>query len=533
MKTTHALRRSGRRAGAALVAAALLAAACGSTVPIDAAGQPVAAAPGVPVADATAPDDGLALPGPDTDAPSAGGGESSPAGPAPGAPAADPAGPAPAGAAPTGRQGAPAGGGGGSAPPAGGRGGGQAPAPDAGPLKIGFTYLGGDPFRGFGMSNPTPSDDRRERWAQAMADEINATGGFAGRKVELFVRAVDNTDSGRATQERLQTEACVGFTEDDKVFMVIGTDGARRAHRCYVQHRTPVLMTTEMGSQKEILSGRPWILPNLWLNTTRMAQLLPHALCEQGFGSERIGIFAYDDPDTVAAVEQQMVPAFDRCGKVVETYFASPTVETVGQEIASAILQFRQADVDRVAFMASGGGALVLFANQAESQVYRPWYGVSTYDRPSVFVPTIPEAQRANVYGAGVYMPVDINQQRQPPLNARERQCFEVINRRADENFTSRGNTTVDASPVLALATCELFWVTQEALQPFGGRTLAAADVIGGFFSLGGSYNPVSLAATRFTEARADAVDVYAPLRWGRDCQCMYYDGAWRRIPFD
>lgn len=265
----------------------------------------------------------------------------------------------------------------------------------------------------------------------------------------------------------------------------------------------------------------------MWLTMERMGRLLPHALCQQGFGTEKVGVFAFDDPANRAVVDEVLVPALNRCGSVQEVYYAEAELHTIGRDTASAVLRFRTAGVDRVVMFASGGGAFLFFANQAESQGYRPWYGISTYDRPAGIVENIPEEQRANIYGAGFWLYGDISPSQMPPLSVREQQCFDVLNARTGDSLQSR------ADGGEALGICDLFWSSQQALGPMDGKSLTREDVPDLFARLGDTYPPVILPAARWGRDRSDAVEMFAPLRWDAgDCQCLEYDTGWQRIPF-
>ncbi|HEX9890051.1 MAG TPA: hypothetical protein VGA69_11270 [Nitriliruptorales bacterium] len=413
--------------------------------------------------------------------------------------------------------------------------GGGDPPPDVDtePLKIGYLYYSGNTTAVIGMEDPTPSSERQDRWIRALEAQVNGTGGFAGRPIEVTIRHIDSTDTSYSTQQRIQTEACVALTEDLGVFMAIGLEGFHAATDCWIEHETPAFNMTGQDGRSDMLDMRPWILPNLWLSSPRMARLIPHSLCQRGWVNDAIGVLAYDQPQTRIAVEEHMIPAFEACGgTVLEVVYVSPEVQSISAEVSNAVLRFNQRGVNRVALFVSGGGGLVVFANAAESQNYRPLIGVSSYDRPGVFAQAIPEAQRRNLSGPGFHVGIDVSGSAMPPLRPREQECFDVLNDRAGENFQNRGNPAVDASPVLALATCDSFWAIQHALRPAAGQALARRDVIDRLFDAGSSYPPVFFERATWAPPRRDAVDAFADLVWGADCNCMRYDSEFRPIPF-
>jgi hypothetical protein len=86
-------------------------------------------------------------------------------------------------------------------------------------IKLGFVIVSGDPGAAFGL--PIGQKDHAPV-VQAVVDELNATGGVAGRRVVASVRSVDQTDQSKPTQVRLQNRVCTALTEDDRVFAAIG-----------------------------------------------------------------------------------------------------------------------------------------------------------------------------------------------------------------------------------------------------------------------------------------------------------------------
>lgn len=418
---------------------------------------------------------------------------------------------------------------------AGGTSGPAGPTPASGePLKIGYVFYTGNATAVIGMDSPAPSAERHDRWIRALEDHVNETGGFGGRPIEVHIRHIDSTDTSASTQARLQTETCIDLTEDVGVFMAIGFEGFNRATGCWIEHETPAFSLSGMDSENDLLAMRPWILPNLWLSTPRMAQLIPHALCERGgWVNDSIGVFAFNDPATIRAVEEHMVPAFERCGGTVKDIaYVSPSLDSISAETSNAVLRFSTQDIDRVAILAGGGGGMVLFASAAESQNYRPLIAISSFDRPGVFAQAIPEQQRRNLSGVGFHVAIDVSASAMPPMRPREHQCFEIINERTNESFSDRGNPAVDASAVFALGTCDSLWAVQHALRPATGTALAPRDVIDHLFAAGGSYAPVFFDEVTWAQPRRDAIDAYADLVWGTDCACMRYDSEFRPIPF-
>jgi ABC-type branched-subunit amino acid transport system substrate-binding protein len=402
-------------------------------------------------------------------------------------------------------------------------------------VKIGFIIASGSPGGAFGASLAY-NEDTNTRIVKAYVEEINATGGVAGRTVVPAFAYIDNTDQSEGTQTRLQNEACVAMTEDAGVFAAIALQpqGIVYAYDCFARHKTPLIDATLAGTEQHRMEELyPWLVAPVYMNSTRMARVLPEALRQQGFLTQKMAILSYDRPDLVSSAKKVLVPELNRLGgKVVDEVYMQSTYEGLSSGTAAAALKFKNNGVDRVVMWAPGGGALIFFARQAESQNYRPRYGISTYDAPALVQTTLGAAapeQLKGAMGAGFIRSSDMADAQSGPLNAREKACFDVVRKRAGLSYTSRRQPNSAAG--YALATCELTRFLKASLESRIGTPVAQADLGAEVARLGRSYLPVVIPASSFDRRKMDGAAVYHQLLFSDDCDCFKYRGSSRPVP--
>ena len=508
----------------------LVMAACGSTAQLTVDGMPVTGGPMDGPASVALDDSGLELPGPTDPAALPVTGGAAPEGAA--APAGDEPQPAAGGTAPAGTAaGTPAGSsapGGSRGAPAAGRGGTGGGGPAKGePIKVGYLADAGNPVALFGIDNPVPSEDDIRRWYKAVADYLNERGGVHGRPLEPVVRFVDQTDQSEGNQTRLQTEMCVQMTEDLKVLFVMG-ERTSFAQKCYVQHETAFFNAVNPADAKEFSDHQPWMIPSYFPVFDRMARLIPVSLAQQGKAAEKVGIIAFDRPEYHRVVDGILIPELQRHGAEVEgAVYAAVAYDDIAAQMANAVLQFSAAGVERVVVFGQGGGLWLVFATQAESQGYRPAYGISSMDRAFFITDAMPPEQKRDIAGPGIMMQLDIDAVAQPDPTKAMRDCWKIVNEGAGENVQ---HGSIDAIAVLAV--CESVFLTDYTLEHSPDASIERADVPGLFRAAGTGFRSLLMSGLDFTAPRMDATRDYANMIYDRDCECMRYITGWQRIPF-
>lgn len=397
-------------------------------------------------------------------------------------------------------------------------------------VKVGFVVAAGNPGAAFGI--PVAYDaDTNLRILRALVDELNDNGGLAGRRVEAVYEFNDTTNQDSQEQTSQQNAICASMTQDHKVFLVVSVtvNGQGFAYECYAKHGTP-LIEGSLGfgvNQQRWDSVSPWLFAPVYMNLTRMARLLPDALAQRDFLTQKMGVVAYDLPSLRQSAGLLISELERRGGKVLDAVYMTPTYDGLGSGTANAVLRFKGLGIDRVVMWAPEGGALLLFANNAESQGYYPRYGVSTFDAPGLMARTLRARQLRGAVGVGFLQGRDLADSHAPPLNPRERRCFDVLEKRTDTRYTSRNQ---NSGAQFGLAACTLVWFTRDALATGAGVPLRNAEVGDHITALGSSYRPVITVGSEFGPRRLDGINHYRHLVYDESCTCFRHVGRWRRF---
>jgi len=327
---------------------------------------------------------------------------------------------------------------------------------------------------------------------------------------------------------RLQTENCVHFTEDAKDDFVVTLAGASTSYTndCYAKHRTPLLTLTP-GGEDDFRRLAPWLVPPPTFNIARMARLLPIVLSQTGFLTQKMAVVAFDRSPEKPLAERQLIPGInERGGKVVDVAYVPLNYDAIASQTASAVLRFKTQGVDRVVFLAPGGGEVGVFTNAAESQNYRPRYGLSSLDNPDFATTLMPAAQRPLGAGPGVLPGADVGAAKRPSLTPRQRSCLDYLNRKTGSTYS--GTDTVS---ITALARCEMLYLIQAGYRGLTDRAFAAADVRSSFFAIGDSFASYLSPKLRFSPDAVDAIGSYARFAWDATCGCFAYTTPFMDMP--
>lgn len=242
-------------------------------------------------------------------------------------------------------------------------------------VKIGFLVANLSGLDGAGFALNIREDT--PQYAQALADEVNRTGGVNGRKVVVAVRKTDPTSQSD------QAAACQAMINDAKVFGVVdvGSLADTPAFECIAtQNKTPFVHNTIWGSDWLARSGGmevgyPAAIERISKTWTRDLAAMKWA----GEGAV-VGILADNCVATAPIVDKVLKPDFERMPGVRKVVVAKHDcdLESVVSQPPTFVTQFRSEGVTHVA-MASNFVSGAVFTTTAENQLFRPKYTVSDW----------------------------------------------------------------------------------------------------------------------------------------------------------
>jgi len=239
-----------------------------------------------------------------------------------------------------------------------------------------------------GYNGEGASNAETRRVVDAVFDAINRRGGIAGRTAVPLLHYTDVTVGTHASRGQ---QACSFFTEDNQVWAVVAQGNHSDPFPvCLAEKGVPLIDDANSlpmdDAQANALS--PFIYWPMKLSLSRFDAYID-GLAEAGFFDDgTIGLLRYDRPSHERAMNDVIVPALERHGFTLEIDFAFSEVQSIGDlsgtsaEASNAVLQFRQAGVDRVLFLPTALVLQTLFPPAASSQQYYPRYGINSAEGP-------------------------------------------------------------------------------------------------------------------------------------------------------
>jgi hypothetical protein len=375
---------------------------------------------------------------------------------------------------------------------------------------------------------------------EAVVRDINQHGGVAGRKLAVVYHPIDATST--QPQAQLVQAACADFTQDHHV--LIGMPLTDPTFSTCMQKAGALVANGSLDGMTTRQFAR---FPNYYdvqmLPTDHIALNWVDTLVRNryftgwntrtgaaGAAPVKVGILAPDQPDWAQTVHEVLVPALQRAGvhidpKDVELWHFPDSTAGNGQAVAqiqSAVLKFRSDGVTHVLLAEQNSAAF--FAPAAESQHYRPRYGINSASGIQVYAGSlVPYGQLNGAVGVGwsptLDLPASMSAKSTYAGPGRSR-CMQVY-KRAGIGFDSTNATAI------GLLICDLYHSIQAVLNGLpAGTPINATTYLRGLEALRGHFPIAGLPAALFGPNRHYPVTRGWTLRYFSDCRCTHYVGA-------
>jgi hypothetical protein len=365
-------------------------------------------------------------------------------------------------------------------------------------------------------------------YVDALVADINAAGGIACREVRVsyFDYAVD------APAPQQEQAMCTQWTQDRPVFAaLLSLDSPGFIlHPCLDAAGVVALDAGgAFGRDRRGLAELEHLVAVNSPDLTRgaIAQVDAHVRHGLLTSTSRIGVLQYDEPVSTRTVDEGLMPALAGHGLAIAERRSvidpqdNADVALRDQQIANVVLQFKSAGVDRVIFV-RGNGLAFSFMTAAESQAYRPRYGLTSFEAPVGMLGSAPPAQLVGAHAAGWVPESDLAPNEPPTWAARDR-CLEYVRERGFEvtGHLDRG---------IALAVCDAVWFLRAAFEAMSGP-ISADGFVGGVARLGDGFESALVGPTRFASGRRDGAAVYFDLDHDEACSCWVRVGGPHQLP--
>ncbi len=385
-------------------------------------------------------------------------------------------------------------------------------------LYLGIAYASGagSTNSALGASSIDPGNARA--YYDAIIDDVNKHGGVRGKTLTPVY--FDTSSSGTSADQVAQA-ACTFFTQDNKVFAVVGP-GHPVMRACSNKAGIVNLSTGFSNATSTTFTQFPNYVEISTMNLDRAGRVTVEGLAKTDYftGSPHVGIVTWDDTAYRYGLAHGWLPALAKVGvpQPEVAYVAPPQspndLGAASSGVQSAILQFRQAGVDHVlisdgaAGMFEGTGLTLLWIKAASSQQYFPAYGLNQANSPQAGL------------DAGLWSGSDMKGARAVTWtnydgqNAARTRCLNVMTAHGIslDNANARGS---------AVNACDYVEFLRHVVTVGGGASLSA--VLRGVDSTGTRYPSPSLYLAYFDHTHHDGVGAVRTSAFNDSCTCFRY----------
>jgi hypothetical protein len=370
----------------------------------------------------------------------------------------------------------------------------------------------------------------------AMIQEVNKAGGIQGREVEPLYYRFEGASSQTIDQQ--SQAACAHWTEDNEVFAFFWSDANGVLQECAKKEGAIVPLPDPFFSAlPEDFQRYPNLYEVSGLDVVRAGEVTVAGLDRQRYFSKdpKLGIVLWDDPKYVAALERGFVPALKSAGIELATEPAQitppQTLQDLGAtsaDINSAVLRFQSQGITHVMLLDGpaglcGGGCMgTLFMRRAEQQGFRPRYGFNTNNIPKDgLAQGLYPAEQLSGSVAVEWADWDETYDAGWHLNRARETCFDLMRKHGVplENINQR---------LLARTACEQLWFMLATVQKMGNATLNAANFTAGVNTIGSSFQDPSAYAITLSAKHHDGVAAARNMKFDDSCGCY----KWTTDPY-
>jgi hypothetical protein len=361
-------------------------------------------------------------------------------------------------------------------------------------------------------------------WIKEVADWINTHGGMGGRKLELVTHV---TEALNGSFDQQAEEACVDFTEDHHVAIVVG--GALvptlNLADCLARHQTPLVWSYDyMVDRATFQRYANYLYMPSMVEAERLGSWMD-AVADGGFfANGKVGIVRYDEPTQKHLSDDVLKPRMAARGVTVtdEAAFRGATGASSAADLSaqanSTILRFQSEGIDRVVLQPTAAVLPLLFFVAAEAQHYHPRYTFTSYDVPAFQADNA--KNNTQLVGSMAYgwIPAgDVAYAQSPPLNPTAKRCVDIT-----PDADPKGNGSIRRYCDGLMFLKALF---DRGADPSVAGIRRAVD------ALGTSYESAWTFSTNMSSQRHDGATVARLVEFDTGCSCYRYTGPSRLIP--
>ena len=415
------------------------------------------------------------------------------------------------------------------------------PGITASTIKIGVSYAD-DTEEGneaIGATTGTAQINQRRAW-EAMLKYINEHGGAAGRKLEPVFHKISVTSTEPYDQQ--DQEVCNHWTQDDPVFVADGGFKTENGIACFHKNGLVTIATNGLRFKSDAFFERyPTYLEFDGVDNDAIAHMYADNMKKLGFFDKgyKLGIISWTDPEYANPTKNVLVPRLQQLGIKVSdvTYITSPDSggEAAGPiaQIGNTAVRYKSDGITHVMMMDIGGNLAFFFMQAAERQQYAPRYGWHSGSGntaiANAYKGTAGEQQARNqmedAVSIGFSPTIDANAEDVPSWgkSPAKKVCYQQMR---------QGGVEMEDSNARALAegVCDAAWTIQATLDAISGDVINQETWYEGLARME-QMNVVLTGGRGFkiTPTKRDGLEFAARMRFFEDCICFKYVSG----PFD
>jgi hypothetical protein len=337
----------------------------------------------------------------------------------------------------------------------------------------------------------------QEGQIRAVVAEVNRHGGLFGRTIVPRFHDI-KTASLQADPQTAAQSTCTAFTEDSTVVAVVNIVAAidlPTFYSCLAKHDTPIISAGFVPIDDEMFSTfAPYLYKTTSASFTALSPVWIDRLSALGYfhgwnaaaGASaatpaKVGLLYPDrqpQQRIFAALKSQLAAKGIRVVK--DFQYNASSLDAESADMSNAVLQFRDAGVTHVL---SSESDVLLFMTAADSQHYRPRYGLNSYHAPAVQLQgTVPASQLVGSMGVGWLPITDVDASHNPgSVGPGEKACRQVM-RDANQDISGA------APAVVAFALCDSVHMISRGMTAAG--SLASGGMRDGLSRIGDTFQP-------------------------------------------
>lgn len=379
---------------------------------------------------------------------------------------------------------------------------------------------------GLGAAGLNPGDVQAE--TNAVVAYINAHGGVAHRKLAVVWAQISATSNIQQSEQA----ACNTWTVDNKVFSIPA--GVAVWDQCVASAHAIGVTTGDIAQETSAtLRQFPADFNLTGMTLDRSERYTIEGIQRQGYfrAGVKVGIVTWDGSDfhygAGLAASQLAQMGFPN---VPVEYISEPQtygdIGTSSSDVSSAILKFRSEGIDHVllfdgtAGVFSGAGLTLLFMNAAGSQQYFPEYGLNSTSGLSTVAGDVPSSEIKNSMAIGWIPSLDLNSAdfSAYPESAEAKTCLQIM--------AAAGQTASGANAEAnQFGVCDHYFFLQEVLNRISGP-VDQSTAVAVMQSLGTAFPVISTFQDDFSASQHDGVELIRNASFDGSCGCFHYSSG-------